>query len=126
MIIDIQELVEKWVVIVVVVVVECLLRLEFINIFVINVQQDFFSVQLLFGCGGDCYCWCDCIGVSELFRDSQDYRCRLGIVYLFVYVGNIFVNGEGWGKLFRGFIDRFIKKMCERERFFLGKMKVKF
>lgn len=67
-----------------------------------------------------------CLAVAELLRDSQDYRCRPGTVHSPVHVGNTPVNGEGWGKLPRGFIDRFIKKMCERERFFLGKMKVKF
>lgn len=58
----------------------------------------------------NCYCWCDCTGVSELLRDSQDYRCRPGTVHSPVHVGNTPVNGEGWGKLPRGFIDRFIKR----------------
>lgn len=50
------------------------------------------------------------VGVSELLRDSQDYRCRPGTVLSPVHVGNTPVNGEGWGKLPRGFIDRFIKR----------------
>lgn len=32
------------------------------------------------------------------------------VQYSPVHVGNTPVNGEGWGKLPRGFIDRFIKR----------------
>lgn len=35
------------------------------------------------------------VGVSELLRDSQDYRCRPGTVHSPVNVGNTPVNGEG-------------------------------
>lgn len=57
-------------------------------------------------------------GVSELLRDSQDYRCRPGTVHSPVHVGNTPVNGEGWGKLPRGFIDRFIKRNVWKRKIF--------
>lgn len=100
---DTQELVEEWAATAAAAAAVCLPRPELINIPVINVKQDFSSVQSLSGCGGDCYCWCDCTGVSELLRDSQDYRCRPGTVHSPVHVGNTPVNGEGWGKIAQGF-----------------------
>lgn len=57
---DTQEVVEKWAATAAAAAAECLPRPELINIPVINVKQDFSSVQSLSGCGGDCYCWCDC------------------------------------------------------------------
>lgn len=79
----------------------------------------FSSVQSLSGySGGDCYCWCDCTGVSELLRDSQDYRCRPGTVHSPVHVGNTPVNGEGWGKIAQGFHWQVYKKKCVKEKDF--------
>lgn len=48
-----------------------------------------------------------CRNYSVIVRTT---RCRPGTVHSPVHVGNTPVNGEGWGKLPRGFIDRFIKR----------------
>lgn len=62
---DTQKLAQEWAATAAAAAAECLPRPELINIPVINVQQDFSSVQSLSDGGGDCYCQCNCVLVCR-------------------------------------------------------------